>query len=201
MKKNPGPRLPLKEQGRTAHQKPNSTICLQTQGYKSFKNRSHTPQRRDPLAVEKTEPRSNGLKTTYHDHIGGEKYHKLETRKNIAVNAKVNHQVCDMSDAKPSRRFINPSPKIEKRHDYSYFTINNVPRNQSDQEFKSFLSNKGIHPASVKLYKDTITHQNSGKGFLVLNTDRGQTEAVKGKLEANGMTLSSESKLKNLCNN
>jgi len=196
MKQTTGPKLPVKDHGRTAHHKPNTVLKLQKEDHKPTRKRDHTPPISDPLSVEKTELRSEGLKTMYKEQIGGQQYFKMENKKNVEVHSKVNHINIDRSNVRPNPRHVNASPRIEKKNDFSYYTLENVPKTQNDAEFKKFLHTKGIDPVSVKIYQDTITHKNNGKAFMVLNSDNNKVEEIKTKLQANGITLNSESKLK-----
>ena len=198
MNKPQTPNLPLKNHGRTAHHKPNTMISLQKTEHRPIRKRDHTPPRSDPLAVEKTELRSEGLKSTYKEELGGQQYIRIDKAKNREVKQKVNNLDLDRVGTKPLQRFVNASPRLEKKHEFSYYTMDNIPKTQNDKEFKKFLNNQGIDPVSVKLYQNTITHQNNGKGFLVLNTEKTKIDDIRHKLENSGIKISPEAKLKGI---
>lgn len=188
-------RLPIKDTGRTFHHKPNTAILMQTSEYRSTKKRDHTPPISDPLSVEKTETNRN-IKSTYHDTYANEQYTNNRTNK-VEVRSK-GFDLSPNHVLKASPRYHNPSPIINKKNDYTYYNLENVPKTQNQDDLKKFLRNKGINPVSVTVYEDTITHQNNGKGFIVMNSNDTRINDMRTKLESNGITMCQESKLKNV---
>lgn len=187
-------KLPIKDNGRNAHHKPNNTIFLQSNEYRIQKKRDFTPQRSDPLATDKTHP-NRAFKSTYSDTFQNEK----NTSQSGTHVSNTRSQVSDLSPLrvpKASPRYANPSPRINKANDFAYYNLDNVPRGKSDEEFKRDLRKQGIDPVSVNMYKDPITHQSNGKAFMVMNANETKTNDVRQKLENNGITMSNESKLK-----
>ena len=187
-------KLPLKDTGRIAHHKPNSTTFLQSQDYRSHKKRDFTPPRTDPLAVEKTET-NRILKTTYSDTYHSDKY----STQNSGNKSPVRSRDFDVSPNRTPRgqpRFANPSPKINKTPEFSYFKLENVPQGKSEEEFKRDLRKQGINPVSVTLRNDTITHQGNGRAYMVINADEQRTTDIKAKLASTGITMHADAENK-----
>lgn len=191
-------KLPIKNHGRTAHHKPNAVISMQTSDHKPQKKRDHTPPISNPLSSQEYMNRSS-IGTTNMEEINKTHRTKFLNTKSVEVQSKVT-EMEKHTGLKASPRFMNKTPVLEKKDDFAYFNLDNVPKTHNEQEFKRFLWNNGVNPVSVKLYQHPINNTNNGKGFLVINRAQNREVEIRNKLESNGIGMVEENKLKRFYN-
>lgn len=109
-----------------------------------------------------------GLNTSYLDTIGRSNYR--ERVKEGEPKEKVNLTVRNDTEYKAAPRHMAKSPRIEKDIKLSCIEIQGIAQDADPERFKRAFNRSGLKLTDVKFDKNPISHQNTGKGMLIVES-------------------------------
>ena len=171
-----------KNLGRTAHFLPKKRLDFCQPNYRPNKNTKNTPKDQDVLATHRTE-RGVEPKSHYQNILSDNKYHKRDVAFKKEVKKKVPEINHGRKAYKYTDRYLNRTPYMDKRLNLTYHELSNVDKSHTERTFTKELRNNGVNPVAVKLHHHPLTHENLGKGTMILNSNSKRADEYRAKIE------------------
>ena len=104
------------------------------------------------------------------------------------MNEKINQIERNESEYKVTSRYPAKSPRINKEIKMTCVEFEGLKSNADQENFKRAFSRSGLRLADVKFEKNPLSHENTGKGLLLVETtNKEASERVKAKLVELGL--------------